>query len=160
MKPPSQNSLRYKLTKIFGQTRIDEESGCWYWLGYVNKRSTLHGYGRIGFGGRKVLAHRFMYQFFLGPIPVGLELDHLCRNHACCNPAHLEAVTHAENMGRGEIARRTHCPRGHPYDAENTRICKRGREGTSFRQCKTCDRARGSSRERQRRAQRMKEGAA
>ena len=78
--------------------------------------------------GRKMIqAHRVAYELVKGKIPAGLELDHLCRNRICCNPAHLEAVTGRENSLRGvspwaKNACATHCPRGHPYDAENTYV--------------------------------------
>lgn len=62
-----------------------------------------HGYGHVG---RHGSAHRLAYRLFVGEIPAGLEIDHLCRNRACIKPAHLEAVTHLENMRRGWQARK------------------------------------------------------
>lgn len=82
-------------------------------------------------------AHRVAYELLVGLIPDGLELDHLCRNPACVNPAHLEPVTHAENMRRGERAMKTHCPQGHAYDEANTYRIRSG-----GRQCRTCVRLR------------------
>jgi hypothetical protein len=86
-------------------------------------------------------AHRFAYQMLVGPIPEGLTLDHLCRNTGCCNPEHLEAVTHRDNVLRGVSfaavnAVKTECPRGHPYDSENTYIVP----STGGRLCRLCQR--------------------
>jgi len=97
--------------------------GCWLWTGRTHK-----GYGthpRIG------LAHRFTYEQLVGPIPVGMEIDHLCRNTMCCNPAHLEPVTRAENMRRQSTAQ-THCKHGHEFTPENT--YKRN----GHRSCRAC----------------------
>jgi hypothetical protein len=114
-------------------------SECWIWQRGTDK----HGYGRTTRDKRTVLAHRAVYEECRGPIPTGLELDHLCRVTSCVNPSHLEAVTHRINMLRGggpvpENAAKTHCHRGHPFDAQNTRY-----EGgdPNKRHCKTCDRA-------------------
>jgi hypothetical protein len=93
--------------------------------------------------GKKVLVHRWFYEQANGPIPDGLELDHLCRNPRCCNPAHLEAVTHAENMARGKAAQQTHCIQGHPFDEANTYY---RRSGT--RDCRACNRNRARQRAR------------
>ena len=89
--------------------------------------------------------HRAIYEKFVGPIPDGLTIDHLCRNRLCVNPAHLEPVTLAANVLRGESlpaknARKTHCPKGHPYDETNTHITKQG-----WRICKACNRERQRS---------------
>ena len=79
------------------------------------------------------LAHRVAYELQVGPIPVGLQLDHLCRVRSCVNPAHLEPVTSAENTRRGLRAMKTHCPQGHPYAGENLLI-----RPTGQRRCRTC----------------------
>ena len=106
--------------------------GCWLWTACVNKK----GYGQVGIGGReKRLAHRVLYEAMVGPIPDGLELDHLCRTPACVRPGHLEPVTHAENMARGAHSLKTHCPKGHEYTEANTRL-GRGQG----RKCRTCHR--------------------
>lgn len=105
------------------------DNGCWEWQGHL----TL-GYGRVVIGGGKQRAHRFAYEYYIGEIPEGLEIDHLCRNTKCVNPDHLEAVTHQENMSRGEHSLKTHCPRGHPYSGENLYI----NPPKYNRKCRTC----------------------
>ena len=107
--------------------------GCMVWHGSLNR-----GYGAMGFDGTSHLVHRVMYETFVGPIPVGLVLDHLCRVPACVNPTHVEPVTQRENIMRSENimalnARKTHCPQGHPYDDENTIVDKQG-----HRRCARC----------------------
>lgn len=92
--------------------------------------------------GETVHRHRLAYMTFVGPIPKGLTLDHLCRNRNCINPKHLEAVTEKENILRGTSpsainARKTHCDNGHPFSAENTRMGKTKKQ----RHCKICSRA-------------------
>ena len=101
-------------------------SPCWPWYG----GGVPSGYGRW----RKGYAHRHFYEFAVGPIPDGTEIDHLCRNRGCVNPAHLEPVTHAENMARSGPALATHCKNGHPFDAANTYKSATGR-----RACRACN---------------------
>lgn|SRR5690606_5793950 len=110
-----------------------EDGGCWLWTGGL----TRTGYGKFGGTG---LAHRYAYQRFIGQIPAGMQLDHLCRNRACCNPSHLEPVTGRENLLRGDTwqarnAAKTHCPQGHEYTPENTYRYADGR-----RKCRACGR--------------------
>ena len=112
------------------------DDGCWEWGG---SRHFL-GYGEFRWAGRKGKAHRFAYEWFVGAIPTGLELDHLCRERSCVNPDHLEAVTHRENVLRGEgLAAKnilkTHCPRGHPYLGDNIRRTPANPRGRFCRQC-------------------------
>ena len=95
--------------------------------------------------GRSQYAHRFVYEAERGPIPSGLTLDHKCRVRQCVNPAHLEPVTLAENILRGNgwsgrHARVTQCPHGHPYDDTNTY------RGRGFRECRACNRKKASVR--------------
>lgn len=109
----------------------EDENGCHVWTG----ARSPSGYGHIAIGGRVRNVHRVAYELHVGPIPPGLVLDHLCRNRACANPAHLEPVTSGENTRRGEPAQRTHCPRGHAYDETNTY-----RTRTGGRACRACKR--------------------
>jgi len=112
-------------------------SGCWEWSG----SRTPQGYGRLSFDGEPTYSHRLAYELFVGPIPQGLQIDHLCRNRACCNPDHLEPVSGAENLHRSAFTvasrnvRKTQCPQGHPYDDENTYVTPNGARG-----CRTCRR--------------------
>lgn len=102
---------------------------CWMFTG---SRNPL-GYGRVTIDGRQVPAYRAAYQFVVGPIPVGMDLDHLCRNPPCVNPAHLEAVTHAENIQRGANATPRVCRKGHLRTPANT-----GRNADGTRKCLIC----------------------
>jgi hypothetical protein len=125
--------------------------GCWLWTAGKNR----DGYGKFRVGTRHVLAHRFAYRILRGPIPDGLQLDHVCRNHACVNPDpdHLEPVVQRVNLLRGDgwaaqNARKTHCIRGHELSGANLRW-ERDRCGLK-RTCLACKR----QRERQRSARR------
>ena len=74
------------------------ETPCWIWKGGL----TTAGYGQVCIGGNKQdYSHRIYWERANGPVPAGLELDHLCRQRACCNPSHLEPMTHLENIRRG-----------------------------------------------------------
>lgn len=114
--------------------RVDKGAGCWEWTG----KRVNWGYGVVSWEGRFRAAHRVAYELAVGPIPPGLTIDHLCRNRLCCRPEHLEAVTNIENVMRGNgpaavNARKTHCPKGHPYDAANT-----ARRSNGDRHCRAC----------------------
>lgn len=110
---------------------------CWLWT----RGLSSNGYGLFWDGEAWVRAHRWSYEQARGPIPAGLQIDHLCRTRGCVNPAHLEAVTQHENLLRGagtvaQNARKTHCQRGHLFDAANTQWSGR------HRRCRACERER------------------
>lgn len=95
---------------------------------------TSHGYGRVRHGSRMRSAHRVAYELHVGPIPDGLEIDHLCRNRACVNPLHLEPVTHLENVRRTPRPPKERCTRGHVLGGPN--LLTWGQDGK--RTCRTC----------------------
>lgn len=115
--------------------------GCWLWRGPTKPS----GYGTFNALGLAAVAHRVAYELSQGPIPAGLEIDHLCRNRACVRPDHLEPVTHQENVRRapkhpGSWQRRlTHCKRGHPFTEDN--IYRLG----NVRHCRECRRESAAS---------------
>jgi HNH endonuclease len=115
-------------------SKVQRTDTCWLWTA----ARTHGGYGQFGLArGKAVRAHRLAYELTIGPIPDGLELDHLCRVRNCVNPAHLEPVTHAENMRRAVSAWAiTHCPAGHEYTPDNI---VRSHPGLV---CRTCHNAR------------------
>ena len=106
------------------------KNGCWKWIAARDYK----GYAHFRWQGKVRKAHRLTHETFVGPIKEGLEPDHLCRNRNCVNPNHLEIVTHQVNCQRGNNYQRekTHCKRGHPFNAANTYIMKTGRA------CRTC----------------------
>ena len=121
--------------------RVERTETCWNWTG-----SRSRGYGAFTpvIRGRRVSVHRWAYEYFVGPIPGGWQIDHLCRVRHCVNPDHLEVVTQRTNILRGTAfsavnARKTHCPQGHPYDEANTYLGRQGKNGV-VRQCRMCHR--------------------
>ena len=120
---------------------IDKSGECWLWTGTKIPPS---GYGTFSVNGSKVIAHRYSYERWKGPIPEGLQVDHLCFNPPCVRPDHLEAVTPAVNTIRS-TSRVTHCPRGHAYSGTN--LIQRG----NARTCRTCTNERQRERKLRRR---------
>jgi hypothetical protein len=135
---------------------------CWSWRGWHNNDS---GYGRLDVQvsgvRRKLYAHRIVYELERGSIPDGFQIDHLCRNRGCVNPAHLEAVTQRTNILRGtgfsaRNARKTHCPQGHALTPDN--VYSRPLE-PNFRTCLTCQNARNRARHERERLLRQRAAA-
>jgi hypothetical protein len=133
--------------QLWDKIEVRSSSTCWPWVG----GKTHEGYGKLSNGGSAFVAHRLLYELAIGPIPKGMVVDHTCHNgsgcsggaacthRSCCNPAHLEAVTIANNVLRGQgtaavNARKIHCKRGHPFDETNTVVTLRG-----YRYCRKCN---------------------
>ena len=121
--------------------RVEKTDTCWRWIGYIHPTT---GYGMFtvkGVGTRP--AHRWLYEELVGPIPGGMDLDHLCRNRWCVNPDCLEPVTRRENIMRGDgpratrdrAQRLTSCRNGHEFDEANTAYDRSG-----HRTCRACKR--------------------
>lgn len=136
---PSGRSQATKLGSLppaeWWEQRTRVEGDCLLWI----RAKDADGYGNGSWGGRNWRVHRLAYAQFVGQLAAGLTIDHLCRVRACVNPEHLEQVANRTNLLRGEgfvavQARKTHCPRGHPYDNENTYVAP-GRYG---RKCRIC----------------------
>jgi hypothetical protein len=124
---------RSALDRLFDRIAFEPNSGCWLWEGCLSAGT----YGSMLFDGRMQKTHRVAYQLFVGPVPEGMDLDHLCRTRICCNPDHLEPVTRAENLRRSPLmdrnSMRTHCIRGHEFTPENTMTRPNG-----WRTCREC----------------------
>lgn len=138
--PGSKNKVPSHPARFY--SKIRKTSGCWLWRGGKDRC----GYGLYSVGTKRFMAHRMAYELMVGPIPEGMQIDHVkargCTNRHCVNPAHLEVVTLQENVRRGDApcaihARQTHCKHGHPFDEANTYRTPDGR-----RKCRACHRAR------------------
>lgn len=125
--------------RIASRYEVCPTTGCWLWLGVLNDR----GYGQIGIRKQCRRAHRVVYELHRGPIPEGLQIDHLCKTRCCVNPDHLEAVTQYENNMRSESivarnARKTKCIRGHEITGIKA-------DGSGRRYCKACNKMYGDN---------------
>jgi hypothetical protein len=147
--PLTRNSPKASLADKFNSfVRKGQPGECWLWTGWPGGG----GYGYLRVNGKKIGAHRVAYELFIGPIPEGLHLDHKCHtedascpggrtcpHRLCVNPEHLEATTQRINNLRGrsfaaQNAVKTHCSKGHPFDAANTYTYPDG----SGRDCRRC----------------------
>lgn len=138
--------------------------GCWAWTGARSGKGWDRGGGYAAFylDGRLTSGHRAAYELFVGPIPDGHQIDHLCHDPATCsedpcphrqcvNPDHLRAVTAAANNARSSSpsalrARVTHCPKGHPYDEANTYVSPKGGRGCRICRCASVQKAKAKRR--------------
>lgn len=114
------------------------KTGCWA----IDIKPAKNGYCQVRVSGERGPVHRFVYEYFVGAVPEGNDLDHLCRNRSCCNFEHLESVSRQVNLLRGKTvtarnAAATHCPQGHPYSGDNLYLWTK--KGHRF--CKVCQRA-------------------
>jgi hypothetical protein len=126
-------AVRQSITERFWpKVATCEPYECWEWQG----SRTTGGYGVIKPEGSRtpVLAHRVAYELAVGPVPDGLELDHLCRNRRCVNPSHLEPVTRSENIRRQPRNQSIYCQRGHLFGAAGIAI----KNGRLYRRCLVC----------------------
>jgi len=141
--------------RVLAKVVDDAETSCWIFTGGVNSA----GYGQISTSANSMAtAHRIVFEHFIGPIPDGMDLDHLCRVRRCVNPTHLEPVTRGENLGRGNhpnmVTRRTGiCQRGHDLSVVGVNIRVRA-SGTTKRSCAACARLHEVARNARRKARR------
>lgn len=131
-------------------SKVDKSGECWVWTAARTTRGYGQFHSRLGFKQYKsTLAHRVAWEMANGPVPTGMQLDHLCRNRPCVRASHLEAVTLQENLSRGmgavvtraRFQSQTHCKRGHELSAANVYIIPT----TGSRQCRACRRERAAA---------------
>ena len=140
--------LRRFLSRIDWSKVVDANS-CWIWTGcqrggrpddrYSHFDGFVIGPGAEG-GEYYYCGHTYSYARFVGPIPEGYDIDHICKTHLCVNPTHLRPLTHNENVAVRR--KKTHCKNGHEFTPENTRVYVYSNKRAAVRICKTCARVR------------------
>lgn len=111
-------------------SKVEKTETCWFW----RNDTDCHGYGQFHIDGKKMSAHQVSWMLLNGPIPAGLEMDHICRNKGCVRPDHLRAVTHQQNI-RYRVCSMI-CKRGHPLEDPNLYYYKH--YGKPVRRCLAC----------------------
>lgn len=104
---PLETTIRRTEAELIWAKIRKDDAGCWLWVGTISDG----GYGTFRGLGKQQKAHRATYELLVGPVPAGLDLDHLCRVRRCVNPSHLEPVTRSENLRRGHMGKLTHAQR-------------------------------------------------
>ena len=128
--------MKHTIDRVLNRVERIPFSGCWVFTGAINH----FGYGIVGLQNSKKIdrTHRVAYRHFKGEIPTGLVIDHICRNPACVNPRHLQAISQSDNIKRSLLVKmrgaRTHCKHGHEFTPENTKYVK----GQRGRRCAKC----------------------
>jgi hypothetical protein len=114
-------------------SRIEKTDTCWLWRGAIKE----NGYGKTSWEGKPAYSHRVVYTQLVGPIPEGLEIDHLCKVRNCVRPEHLRVTDRSGNNSNRTL--KTHCKNGHELVGDNVAI--RGDNGG--RRCRACTRETG-----------------
>ncbi len=124
--------------------KVNRTDECWEWMG----AKSGNGYGMFYVSGKLEHAHRVAFKLFVGPLERDMHIHHRCNHRYCVNPDHLTALSQADHNLIGDVisarnARKTHCPKGHPYDADNTMI-EQLPNGRTGRKCRACGRERAN----------------